>query len=596
MRNFFILFYLLFPITLLGQGRIGDIPSTSVSKPTIHWLTLSNLETSTEQPSIALHAKTTSTSSISVEVYINGIEIRNYEVVLENPKRRGISSIKANIDLQKGKNEIALHIRNKAGKTIERRYVNYINYQPPTLSWNKPRQNNVNTSEKYFPFELEIKSPTPITNHNIFINDSKIMGTVKEDRERRGMFYRVIVGRANLTKKNNILKAEATNSKGTQESKTKKITYAGTIYSKPTATTIPIPTPSSPVLPPSTTRVPVVVVRPLEFKTTDNPDIAVHYTVADVGGNLSHVKIWHNNQVINQETKGFKKIKGEGDQHFDTKITLVPGDNTIKIIAYTDTGNPSEEKILRVRYQPQETNYYALIIAVEDYPDQDIEDLDFPLEDAQKLEGLLLDKYMFNRDNVKLLSNPKESELEDELANLERLTEKDNLLIFYSGHGYYEEKTGQGYWFPKDAQKNKKSTWIRNSTITDFISAIPAKHTLLISDACFSGSIFAKSKSGSGSQYSKQTDEDMSKIYEQSKKLKSRRAMTSGYLSEVPDKSVFFKFLYDKLKLNNRKYFSAGQLFSQIKEGVMGNTENIPQYEILQSTGHDGGDFIFIKK
>jgi hypothetical protein len=76
----------------------------------------------------------------------------------------------------------------------------------------------------------------------------------------------------------------------------------------------------------------------------------------------------------------------------------------------------------------------------------------------------------------------------------------------------------------------------------------------------------------------------------------SRKAMTSGSLKEVPDKSVFLLYLNKRLKENTRPYISAEELFSSFKNAVLNNSPNTPLYGEIKDTGDEGGDFIFVKR
>jgi hypothetical protein len=80
--------------------------------------------------------------------------------------------------------------------------------------------------------------------------------------------------------------------------------------------------------------------------------------------------------------------------------------------------------------------------------------------------------------------------------------------------------------------------------------------------------------------------------------LPSRKAITSGTLTTVPNESVFMKYLLKRLNQNTQKYLSAGQLFNMIEDPVINNTtgDNQPQYAPISRTGDEGGDFIFIKR
>ncbi len=107
------------------------------------------------------------------------------------------------------------------------------------------------------------------------------------------------------------------------------------------------------------------------------------------------------------------------------------------------------------------------------------------------LQKILVSKYTFQEDQIKLLKNPDSEELIialDELAH--EITPDDNLLIFYAGHGWFDEKANIGYWLPSDAKQVNKAAWFRNSTLCDYLKEIDSRHTLLIADACFGGSIF----------------------------------------------------------------------------------------------------------
>jgi hypothetical protein len=234
-----------------------------------------------------------------------------------------------------------------------------------------------------------------------------------------------------------------------------------------------------------------------------------------------------------------------------------------------------------------EGKYYALLIGINDYQDSDITDLDNPVRDAESLCKVLLSKYTFDEGNIVFLKNPTQAELIstlDEFTGL--LTSNDNLLIFYAGHGYWDEKGNVGYWFPTDATRNSTVNWFRNSTLRDFIGSIESRHTLLIADACFSGAIFKTRAAFS----------DAPKGIEKLNQLPSRKAMTSGILEEVPDKSIFLEYLVKRLEENEDKYLTSELLFSSFKASVMNNSPTVPQYGVIQNVGDEGGDFVFVRR
>jgi hypothetical protein len=292
-----------------------------------------------------------------------------------------------------------------------------------------------------------------------------------------------------------------------------------------------------------------------------------------------------------------KEVPFKANGEFYTKIPLAVDINTIRIIA-RDQQLLTTEKIIYVEREvvladedPMKTltdvEYNALIICVSEYQDDNIKDLDNPVNDGRTLEQILTKKYSFPKRNIHFLENPDREDMIvafDELSK--SLTNDDNLLIFFAGHGYWDASTNIGYWLPSDSKKSNTANWFRNSTIRDFIGAIKARHILLISDACFSGSIF-KTRSGF-----EDANQGIQRIYS----LASRKAMTSGTLNEVPDKSVFIEYFIKRLKENKESFLSSEQLFSLIKPAVLNNSQNIPKYGTIQNSGDEGGDFIFILK
>lgn len=283
---------------------------------------------------------------------------------------------------------------------------------------------------------------------------------------------------------------------------------------------------------------------------------------------------------------------------FVSSLKLSPGENKVRIKSMDEHSNITE-LLLSVYYAPpvvtladrikESSKYYGLIIGIEEYEDPDIVDLDNPVFDAETIYRSLIREYTFEPENVTLLKNPKRSEIIWELDALrDKVTEEDNLLIFYAGHGYWDEKANIGYWLPSDARKTTTADWFRNSALVDYLQAIHSRHTLLITDACFAGSIF-KTRSV-------RMDEEL--VYDRIYEMPSRKAMTSGALTEVPDQSAFVKYLVKRLNENEDTYLSSEELFHSFKMAVISNSGSdvLPLYGEIQNVGNEGGDFIFLKR
>ena len=231
--------------------------------------------------------------------------------------------------------------------------------------------------------------------------------------------------------------------------------------------------------------------------------------------------------------------------------------------------------------------FHALIICINSYSDPSFNNLDGPIKDGQNLAKVLNEYYNFNKSNIKTLKNPTRVQIVRALDYYRtRLTDNDNLLIFYAGHGILDKETETGFWLPSDAKVDDRSNWIQTSSIRDYIKAIKTQHTLVISDACFGGALLR--------EFFPDANKAINEIY----KNKSRKAIISGE-ETAPDRSVFSEYLILKLKDFERPYFTAQELFNRIKAPVIENskTEQIPQYKSIPFTGDEGtsGDFVFVR-
>jgi hypothetical protein len=313
-------------------------------------------------------------------------------------------------------------------------------------------------------------------------------------------------------------------------------------------------------------------------------DIITLSACVETNNTIKEVKLYNNDMLLGNTEFGSPNFRGECKYQLNTKIVLNNGENKIRLYIETNVGFNESEVV--IKYDINNSKYYALIIGVDNYNDEGITDLSEPINDAGKLSDILTTSYMFEKDNVFFLKDPTKADIIGTLHQMRKtITENDNLLIFYAGHGFWDEEMQLGYWLPSDAEKDNPVNWLPNTDLTNYLNAIKSKHTLLIADACFSGGIF-KTRSAFN------TESAIEKLYQ----LKSRKAMTSGTLKEVPDKSVFIEYLLKRLQENNDKYLTSEQLFSNMRMAVINNGTNVPQYGTIHNTGDEGGDFILIHK
>jgi len=297
--------------------------------------------------------------------------------------------------------------------------------------------------------------------------------------------------------------------------------------------------------------------------------------------NIRFINLFVNGQFVKNIIPQVPTIR---QMVLDEEVELSLGANQVKVEAITVSGKKIESS-LEIVYDISTAKYYALVIAVQDYIDPSINDLDHPIRDAMRFIEVIESDYNFQKENVNFLENPSKADIIGTLHHMrDQVGNEDNLLIYYAGHGHYDEEMETGYWLPSDASRDNPVDWLPNTDLTNYLNVLKTKHTLLIADACFSGGIF-KSRAAFNNALA------VEKLY----KLNSRKALTSGALSEVPDESQFVKYLIKRLDQNTQKYLPSEQLYISLKDAVMSNSNNVPQFGTIQNVGDEGGDFIFIR-
>lgn len=249
---------------------------------------------------------------------------------------------------------------------------------------------------------------------------------------------------------------------------------------------------------------------------------------------------------------------------------------------------PPDLSELNEAADPTKGRYHAILFAAEKY--KEWPDLQYPIDDAQELERILVSDYLFNEEDILLVKDPTRGSIIstlNEYTKPGRLTERDNLLIFYAGHGKRETITDEGFWVPVDGGKDDPSNYVSAPDVLNKLQGMKARHILLVVDACFSGSIFEMGDIKRG-------DGDAAKYYQKG----SRKAMTSGALEEVNDNSLFMKTLLRSLADHKEPLLLASTLFNTTNDtlGKYKDFKQVPQFNRLRYSADEGGDFVFVRR
>ena len=241
--------------------------------------------------------------------------------------------------------------------------------------------------------------------------------------------------------------------------------------------------------------------------------------------------------------------------------------------------------------------YHALVIGNDRY--RQLPALRSAVADATGVAAVLEERYGFQ---VRLLTDATRREIIDALTEVtSELTSRDNLLIYYAGHGFLDSQNQSGYWQPVDAEPANTSNWISTRhEISAVLGRLPVQHVLVVADSCYSGSLTEPMSAPleplpPGPEHAQRVRELLER--------RSRLALTSGGLHPVLDEgdgrhSVFSKVLLETLT-GNARLLEASRLFGLIRDEVARaaaryGVEQDPQLAPISLAGDEGGEFFFV--
>ncbi|MEN0004805.1 MAG: caspase family protein [Bacteroidota bacterium] len=228
---------------------------------------------------------------------------------------------------------------------------------------------------------------------------------------------------------------------------------------------------------------------------------------------------------------------------------------------------------------------YLLAIGIDEY--QSFPRLYNPVRDAQKVVETLTGKYQFSKENLVELYNEQASQ-KNILASLDvlidKVTDKDSLLIYFSGHGEFKSRLDLGYWLPVDGEADNHGSFISFQLLQTYLKAIKSLHTLVIADSCYSGSMFTV----------RSTDDVASRL----ESIPSRWLLTAGRNEVVKDgkpgdHSPFADAILHCLAHNMQERMRVSTLVNAVIKDVVSNARQTPRGEAMFGVGHRGGEFMF---
>ena len=273
---------------------------------------------------------------------------------------------------------------------------------------------------------------------------------------------------------------------------------------------------------------------------------------------------------------------------------IVPG--RVRVTT-TSTGASEGDRQIRPAPNLSLGTYHALVIGNNEY--KGFKRLKTAINDAEVVAGILRDGYGFK---VKLLRNATRGQILSELNELrQRLTDKDNLLIYYAGHGELDQKNQRGYWLPVDAEPGNTANWISNIDLSDVLNLMAVKHLLVVADSCYAATL---TRSASGRLEAAMTEEELARAVQNLANKRARLVLTSGGVEPVLDNtggahSVFAQIFIETLRANDGVLLGR-DVFQRVQLRVNAMAQRwavpqVPEYAPIKYAGHEGGDFFFLR-
>lgn len=241
--------------------------------------------------------------------------------------------------------------------------------------------------------------------------------------------------------------------------------------------------------------------------------------------------------------------------------------------------------------------YHALVIGNDHY--RQWTPLSTAIADAESMSKVLTDRYGFR---VTALKDADRKQILKTLNDYRKtLSDQDNLLVYYAGHGFLEPEIDRGYWIPVEGDLFDNSDWIEFPAVTDLLELIPARQILVVADSCFSGKLTRSAMGRVNPDADEQARESLLKTLAQKK---IRATLTSGGAKPVLDEggaghSIFATAMLGVLTENTdaleteRLYWTVRSRVVQAAERM--KFEQIPTYGPIHMAGHEGfGDFVFV--
>lgn len=244
---------------------------------------------------------------------------------------------------------------------------------------------------------------------------------------------------------------------------------------------------------------------------------------------------------------------------------------------------------------------YALIVGIDEY--RHWQPLKTAVNDAAALRDILVKYYGYSPENIFLRTDADatRSSIINDLRRLAAgLTDKDNLLVYFAGHGQLDNLIQEGYWIPVEGGENDAASWVSHSVVKRIISSdrVVGRHILVIADSCYAGNLL---RGGEPIRNPAMSTDLQAKVLQEAQ-LRSRQVIASGGLEPVADggrdnHSLFAYYLLKSLEENATPIIDMESLFTgRVKLQVAKLGIQRPTMERLRTPMDEFGQFVLVRR
>lgn len=315
---------------------------------------------------------------------------------------------------------------------------------------------------------------------------------------------------------------------------------------------------------------------------------------------ITGVKMLVNGQQVASEAK--VDSEGNFDVVIDQEFELMDGENEIRLLAKNEDGLVQRSNIsvtVKTPDQPivRNGNDYALFFATDDYTEWT--DLVNPVNDVRTMARELEQNFGFNTELI-IGADRKEILKTLKVYAKKKYGPNDQLLVFFAGHGKFDEFFGEGYVVCANSSKldEGNESYIPHSSLRTIINNIPCRHTFLVMDVCFGGTIDPFIAQG-GSRGNLGGGKEMTEteFIERKMKFKTRRYLTSGGKEYVPDGTPGHHSPFTRKFLEGLRNYGGQDKIVTLGELTIYFERLLPEPRFGEfGSNEPGSDFLFIAR